>query len=470
MKFLRPSIFIFIESFFSIYIFAQVTISGNAPTYAGKEIVFKTFADPFTGDEKKIGTSKVGPDGDFSIVLPVDKTTYIFSHLGIFKGSMFVEPEKSYFILFPERKDKTQADLLNPFFEEVEFQFAVRNIQDNDLNFIVHSFNDAYSPYFRKFAGNIYSKNNKAIVDSTINKLKNINPGTNNLFYKSYIDYRFGYLKHLAYQQKSKSISKELFQTKPILYDNPAYMELFNQVYNKYFYFFGKTNYGKKIFDDINTKKSYYLLSLNLKSDTIFTNDSLLELVVLKNIHDEFYSNNFSRSGLLAILDSLEAKTKIEKHKEIALLIHNKITRLMPGYPPPPFELFDQEGKLVKLSDFLGKYVYINFCSCSSYACIKEFDLLKQLKAKYKDKFQIVTIATDDSRETMTWFVSKNEFNWIFLHFANQPDILKDYDIRAYPTYFLIGPDGKLIYSPAASPSENFELFLFQAMRARGDA
>ena len=70
----------------------------------------------------------------------------------------------------------------------------------------------------------------------------------------------------------------------------------------------------------------------------------------------------------------------------------------------------------------------------------------------------------------MSNFVLKNDYNWIFLHFGNQVDILKNYDIRAYPTYFLIGPDGKLIYSPAASPSENFELFLFQAMRSRGDA
>jgi peroxiredoxin len=383
---------------------------------------------------------------------------------------MFVEHGKAYYISFPEKKEKEKADLLNPFFEEIEFQFAIKDIPESDLNFLVHSFNDAYSPYFRKFAGNIYSKNNKIILDSTISNLKQINTGTDNLFYKNYIEYRFGYLKHLAYQQKSKSVSKEYFQGMPILYNNPAYMELFNQVYNKYFYFFGQTKYGKKIFEDINTKKSYYQLCSDLKSDTILYGEGLRELVILKNIHDEFYSNNFSRSGLLAILDSLEATTIIETHKGISLLIRAEITRLMPGYPPPTFELNDQEGKLVKLSDFSGKYVYLNFCSCSSYACFKEFDLLKQLKAKYKDKFQIVTIATDDSREIMTNFVSKNEYNWIFLHFGNQPDILKNYDIRAYPTYFLIGPDGKLIYSPAASPSENFELYLFQAMRARGDA
>jgi len=50
-----------------------------------------------------------------------------------------------------------------------------------------------------------------------------------------------------------------------------------------------------------------------------------------------------------------------------------------------------------------------------------------------------------------------------------QPEVLKEYDIRAFPTYFLIGPDGKLILSPAPSPAEDFEQRLFEIMKARGD-
>ena len=74
----------------SITVFSQVTLTGNAPTYAGREIVFKTFADPFTESEKELGKCKVAADGNFSTTLPVLETTYVFSHLGIFKGSIFV--------------------------------------------------------------------------------------------------------------------------------------------------------------------------------------------------------------------------------------------------------------------------------------------------------------------------------------------------------------------------------------------
>ncbi len=88
---------------------------------------------------------------------------------------------------------------------------------------------------------------------------------------------------------------------------------------------------------------------------------------------------------------------------------------------------------------------------------------------KYKDKLRIITISSDDNVKVMNDYLKRNNPNWTFLHIGNEPELLKQYDIRAYPTYFLIDRQGKLIFSPAASPAESFELFLFQAMRQRGD-
>jgi hypothetical protein len=48
-------------------------------------------------------------------------------------------------------------------------------------------------------------------------------------------------------------------------------------------------------------------------------------------------------------------------------------------------------------------------------------------------------------------------------------EIIDQYDVRAYPTYYLIGPSGKLQMSPAPSPAEGFESQLFKLMRSKGD-
>ncbi|MDP4226874.1 MAG: hypothetical protein Q8910_10895, partial [Bacteroidota bacterium] len=60
-------------------------------------------------------------------------------------------------------------------------------------------------------------------------------------------------------------------------------------------------------------------------------------------------------------------------------------------------------------------------------------------------------------------------YTWTFLYCGNQTSLLKEYNIRAFPTCYLINPDGKLSISPAPLPSENIELTIFSAMRSRGD-
>jgi thiol-disulfide isomerase/thioredoxin len=153
----------------------------------------------------------------------------------------------------------------------------------------------------------------------------------------------------------------------------------------------------------------------------------------------------------------------------IAENIRSKVTRLLPGFVPAPFELYSSKGKLMSLNDFEGKYVYLNFCSTSSYTCLQEFTLLEKLYEKHGKILEIVTISIDRDVEEMKSFLKQTKYQWTFLHYGNKPDIIRDFDVRAYPTYFLIGPDRRLIMSPAASPRENFEIQLFKLLRSRGE-
>jgi hypothetical protein len=41
--------------------------------------------------------------------------------------------------------------------------------------------------------------------------------------------------------------------------------------------------------------------------------------------------------------------------------------------------------------------------------------------------------------------------------------------VRAFPTAYLLDPEGRLILSPSPLPSDGFEQRLFRIMRSRGD-
>jgi len=46
---------------------------------------------------------------------------------------------------------------------------------------------------------------------------------------------------------------------------------------------------------------------------------------------------------------------------------------------------------------------------------------------------------------------------------------MRDYDVRAFPTYYLIDREGKLAISPAPAPGDDFEARLFSLLRSRGE-
>ncbi|HJZ41118.1 MAG TPA: TlpA disulfide reductase family protein [Bacteroidales bacterium] len=446
-----------------------VVISGTSPSYANTSFEFLKTTDWITGTEEVAGTCQVSENGDFRIEIPLGETEQLYLYMGIYRGFFYAEPGKSYRLVLPERQDKSPEDMLNPYFEPVEVHIGLSNFSNSDLNMLIMMFDDAYIPYYDKHVNNLYIKTDINRLEEDIRNIENPFRDYPGVFFRQYRQYHYGVLKLLANQQRVQSQSDEYFNDQPVQYNNPAYAGLFNQVYDKYFVFFGRSPEGSQIYADINQSGSYRALSATLSGTINFSNDTLKELIMLKQIHDEFYGNQFSRSGLIKILDSLMIETKIERHRYIGQNIRGKITRLQPGYEPPQFELQDTDGNLVKLSDFRGSYVYLNFCTCQSYACLNEFNMLTALYQKHKDHLVILTIATDPMEEILRQFLAKNKYDWKFLHYDNQPSVIRDYDIRAFPTYFLIGPDGKLIFSPADSPAENFEQKLFEAMRSRGD-
>jgi peroxiredoxin len=465
---LITGISIFFLPFFSLHA-GEVTISGVAKEYAGKEIVFNYVSDRITNTENELSRSIVGPDGTFHASFKIEETLSIYVHLGAYRITFYAEPGAQYDIGLPPRQNKTEADYLNPYFKEIEVHAYIRNASPDDLNIIMRMFDDSYGPYYDKFAQNIKSKENPALLDSTIVNIMGPFREVKNAYFLQYTSYKLGMLRHMAYQFKSKAMSDQYFSNRPILYQNPAYMELFNQVYDKFFMYFIRTVEGKSLDSAINLNKSLYRLKLSLLQNKVFKNDSLLELVILKNLYDEFYSNRFSRSAILNIIDTIIGSGKIQEHRLIAQNIRANITRLLAGYEPPQFPLLNPDSITVNLSDLKGKYVYLCFCSCFSYACLKDFDMLQRMHTKHSKYLQIVLISVDPDLNELRGFVSKTDYKWMFLNYGKHPEILKAYDIRGYPTYFLIDKEGKLLLSPAPSPFENIELKLFDIMRARGD-
>lgn len=453
----RKTGIVLIIQIFCFSLFGQnVKIYGNAPAYAGEEIEFFVSPNPVTRFEESAGKCNVDNNGNFNCELNIKKTCRIDIPLGIYRGYFYARPGNRYELALPLPKKKTEEQKLNPYFSETDIHLGILNEDKKGLNYLVRKFDETFRPLLNVAAIKAYTHKSADYI-SFIDKLNKLEDSTSNIFYNNYKKYSIKLLQMVSSGYSSKKRNLFSFAGLPLDYNNPSFITLFNQVFHQYFSSLGRSKNGQRIYTDINRTRNYTGLLETVKNDLTFANDSLPELVILKNIYDGFYQEEFSNEGLLAILDSLRSDTKISEHKFFAEQIREEVTRLMKGFPAPGFALPNITDSIIELKTLKGKYVYLCFCSARSYPCMEQISLLSDLLKKYSEKLSIVIVMADSDYSVVKKFAQNYGFEGIVLIAGTRNDLFKQYKIKAYPTYYLIDPDGNFVLSPAPSPIENFE-------------
>ena len=113
------------------------------------------------------------------------------------------------------------------------------------------------------------------------------------------------------------------------------------------------------------------------------------------------------------------------------------------GFLAPQFALYDLNGNLVRLSDFKGKVVLLNFWATWCSPCKREIPSLDRLYQMRKDKgFEIVAVnAERASASQIASFAEKYRMSFPIL-LNPQRDVGSKYWVRAIPTSFLLDKNG----------------------------
>lgn len=118
------------------------------------------------------------------------------------------------------------------------------------------------------------------------------------------------------------------------------------------------------------------------------------------------------------------------------------------GSQAPDFTAKDLNGKDVSLTDFRGKYVLVDFWASWCGPCRRENPNVVKAYNQYKsDKFDILGVSLDNSKEAWKAAVEKDNLKWTQVSDLAgwQSMIASSYAVRAIPANFLIDPQGKII-------------------------
>jgi peroxiredoxin len=110
------------------------------------------------------------------------------------------------------------------------------------------------------------------------------------------------------------------------------------------------------------------------------------------------------------------------------------------------FTLKDMHGKDVKLADFKGKVVLLDFWATWCGPCKFEIPAFVDLQNKYRDQGLVVLgLSVDDPIEKLKPFAAEYKMNYPVLVGLDRDDFQDAYGpIWGIPTTFLIGRDGNI--------------------------
>jgi len=114
------------------------------------------------------------------------------------------------------------------------------------------------------------------------------------------------------------------------------------------------------------------------------------------------------------------------------------------GKSAPDFTLPSLDGEQVKLSDFRGKVVLLNFWAPWCPPCRAEIPSLEQLYEKYRGRdFVLLAVAEDEERNVRN-FVQKSGMSFPVLVDSNGK-VYNSYRCRGVPTTLLIDREGVIV-------------------------
>lgn len=196
-------------------------------------------------------------------------------------------------------------------------------------------------------------------------------------------------------------------------------------------FIFGQKNYYKtsdnKILSEEQFKSIFDVIAKNQREGYI-----VIPTIYHKVIRKDSIINYVTFEGKRKTGNTVSKFEPVFRQDSLFLLLDKRL---------PEFTLMDLDGKLFNFSRLLGKPTLINLWNVHCGPCIAEFPFLDQLKEKYGDKMNFISITEDDNDYyRLSIFLKKKPFH--FYHLQDGGAYINRIKLGAIPRNIFIDKNG----------------------------
>lgn len=181
------------------------------------------------------------------------------------------------------------------------------------------------------------------------------------------------------------------------------------------------------------------VLQYSTQYEMLMNNDTMIQYELLTI--DSFRVNHLSDSDIpdLTAIPAFVNLKEYTPYEREELLGKNTIA--------PNWSLKSLEGNEVRLDDHKGDMVLIDFFYKSCFPCMQALPALQSLHEKFASRgLHVIGIDPyDKDADDLKKFLSKRGVTYTIL--LSEKDLPKEYKVSGYPTMYLIGKNGEVLYS-----------------------
>ncbi len=124
----------------------------------------------------------------------------------------------------------------------------------------------------------------------------------------------------------------------------------------------------------------------------------------------------------------------------------DSVVGVRPGDLAPAFDVPGLDGRRVRLADFRGRPVLLDFWATWCEPCRAEMDDLRDVRRRFGDRVVIVGLAEDPTPDTPRAYAAAHGLTWRQAFLGPEPNPTDDrYDVRGLPSIWLVGADGRIV-------------------------
>ena len=214
-----------------------------------------------------------------------------------------------------------------------------------------------------------------------------------------------------------------------------------------------------------NADKNNFVISNYLLNESIMDKSAQKSMETFKAKYTEYQrkyenlKNNYSLDT--TFINEQDAEVNAMEERYITF-IQEKIdlVEAFKGKPSPQFNDFENfKGGSSSLSDFKGKFVYIDVWATWCGPCKIEIPHLKKIEEMYTDKnIEFISISVDEVNEKNIWKKMVEEENLggvqLFADNSWESKFVEEFKIKGIPRFILINPEGNVVTPDAPRPSD----------------